>query len=176
MNLEVGILPFSPRMGKSPRLAEWLLALTAIGAGCSPFFAFRRAVCFAATVLAREKRPVRASLRPLDIHEYVFESQSCATRLVFAGSAPLAAAKQAALATLVEFGPVARNTARDRSSSSSIPLATSRAHGVFARHLRRDASSAEYRLPRLACICRRIRRTAREVLAYLLLVSPPAPQ
>ena len=64
------------------------------------WFAFQRAACFAATVLARDKWPICASLRPLGVYIYAFGSQSCATRLIFAGSAPLAAAKQAALGTL----------------------------------------------------------------------------
>ena len=69
------------------------------------WFAFQRAALFRATVLAHEKRPISASLRHpasarfairptasgdmLDIYIYVFGSQSCATRLVFVGSAPL---------------------------------------------------------------------------------------
>ena len=61
---------------------------------------------FAATLLAREKWPIRASLRPLDVYIYAFGSQSCATRLIFAGSAELAAANGAKLA-------------RSRSSSAS---------------------------------------------------------
>ena len=52
-------------------------------------FAFQCAVTVGATVLALDKRPISASLRPLDIDIYVFGSQSCATRLVFEGSAPL---------------------------------------------------------------------------------------
>ena len=60
-------------------------------------------------MLAREKWPIRASLRHpasarfairptasgdmLDIYIYVFGSQSCATRLIFAGSAPLGPTK-----------------------------------------------------------------------------------
>ena len=58
--------------------------------------AFQHAACFAATVLTHEKWPIRVSLRPLDIYIYAFGSQSYATRLIFAGSAPLSAAKQAA--------------------------------------------------------------------------------
>ena len=53
------------------------------------WLAFQCAALFRATVLAHEKRPISASLRPLDIYIYVFGSQSCATRLIFAGSAPL---------------------------------------------------------------------------------------
>ena len=55
------------------------------------WFAFQCAACFAATVLAREKWPIRASLRPLGVYIYAVGSQSSATRLIFAGSAPLAA-------------------------------------------------------------------------------------
>ncbi len=53
------------------------------------WFAFQCAALFRATVLAHEKWPIRASLRPLDIYIYVFGSQSCATRLIFVGSARL---------------------------------------------------------------------------------------
>ena len=69
------------------------------------WFAFPCAVTVGATVLALEKRPISASLRHpanarfairptasgdmLDIYIYAFGSQSCATRLVFEGSAPL---------------------------------------------------------------------------------------
>ena len=52
-------------------------------------FAFQCVATVGATVLACEKWPIRAPLRPLDIYIYVFGSQSCATRLIFAGSAPL---------------------------------------------------------------------------------------
>ena len=68
--------------------------------------AFQCAACFAATVLACEKWPIRASLRPLDIYIYVFGSQSCATRLIFAGSAPLRPRPWPRMAPLVEFGEV----------------------------------------------------------------------
>ena len=40
------------------------------------------------------------SMRPLGVYIYAVGPQSCATRLIFAGSAPLAAAKQAAHGTL----------------------------------------------------------------------------
>ena len=81
------------------------------------WFAFQCAALFRATVLApllghplrgllpsvvggyHEKWPIRASLRPLDIYIYVFGSQSCATRLIFAGSARLAAQNKAARGT-----------------------------------------------------------------------------
>ena len=63
------------------------------------WFAFQCAALFRATVLAHEKWPIRASLRPLDIYIYVFGSQSCATRLIFAGSARLSAQNKAARGT-----------------------------------------------------------------------------
>ena len=53
------------------------------------WFAFQCAVTVGATVLALDKRPITASLRPLGVYIYAFGSQSCATRLVFEGSAPL---------------------------------------------------------------------------------------
>ena len=79
------------------------------------FGACQCAACFAATVLAREKPPICASFGPLGVYIYAVGAESCATRLVFAGSAPLAAAKQAAFALLWEF--VARLGA-----SASLPL------------------------------------------------------
>ena len=57
------------------------------------WFACQRAALFRATVLAYEKWPIRASLRPLGVYIYVFGSQSCATRLVFKGSARLGPTK-----------------------------------------------------------------------------------
>ena len=51
-------------------------------------------LCYAVLCCAGfEKWPIRASLRPLDIYIYVFGSQSCATRLIFAGSARLGPTK-----------------------------------------------------------------------------------
>ena len=63
------------------------------------WFAFQCAALFRATVLAHEKWPIRASLRPLDIYIYAFGSQSCATRLIFVGSARLTAQNKAARGT-----------------------------------------------------------------------------
>ena len=60
-------------------------------AGC--WFACQRAALFRATVLAYEKWPIRASLRPLGVYIYAFGSQSCATRLIFADSARLGPTK-----------------------------------------------------------------------------------
>ena len=75
------------------------------------WFARHRAATVGATVLAplpghplrgllpsvvggyHEKWPIRASLRPLGVYIYAFGSQSCATRLIFAGSAPLGPTK-----------------------------------------------------------------------------------
>ena len=53
------------------------------------WFAFQCAALFRATVLAHEKRSISASLQPLGVYIYAFGSQSCATRLVFVGSARL---------------------------------------------------------------------------------------
>ena len=53
------------------------------------WFAFQCAALFRATVLAHEKWPIRASLRPLGVYIYAVGSQSCATRLIFVGSARL---------------------------------------------------------------------------------------
>ena len=79
------------------------------------WFAFQCAALFRATVLAHEKRPISASLRPLDIYIYVFGSQSCATRLVFVGSARRRPKTKPRLAPLVEFGAVL-------GGSASLPL------------------------------------------------------
>ena len=57
------------------------------------WFAFQFAVTVGATVLALDKRPISASLRPLGVYIYAFGSQSCATRLIFAGSARLGPTK-----------------------------------------------------------------------------------
>ena len=99
------------------------------------WFAFQRAALFRATVLApllghplrgllpsvvggyHEKRPISASLRPLDIYIYVFGSQSCATRLVFVGSARLRPKTKPRMAPLVEFVAL-------RVPSASLPFHT----------------------------------------------------
>ena len=81
------------------------------------WFAFQCAALFRATVLAHEKRPISASLRPLDIYIYVFGSQSCATRLVFVGSARLRPKTKPRMAPLVEF-------VAQRRASASLALAS----------------------------------------------------
>ena len=53
------------------------------------WFAFQCAVTVGATVLALDKRPITASLRPLGVYIYAVGVESCATRLILAGSAPL---------------------------------------------------------------------------------------
>ena len=103
------------------------------------WFAFQCAALFRATVLAHEKWPIRASLRPLDIYIYAFGSQSCATRLIFVGSARLTAQNKAARGT----------SGRVRRVESTLGFATvprGNAPASFARHPRRDAASPEYRL------------------------------
>ena len=77
----------------------WLRVGCWCAVACLCWFAFQCAVTVGATVLALDKRPISASLRPLDIYIYAFGSQSCATRLVFEGSAPLAAPTVTALGT-----------------------------------------------------------------------------
>ena len=79
------------------------------------WFACQCAALFRATVLAYEKWPIRASLRPLGVYIYAFGSQSCATRLIFAGSARLRPETKPRLAPLVEFGAVL-------GGSASLPL------------------------------------------------------
>ena len=99
-----------------------------------------------------EKWPIRASLRPLAIYIYVFGSQSCATRLIFAGSAPLAATKQAAHGT---SGSSTRCSVA-RPLSRSLRRRSRRLHG----DTRRNASSPRCRLLALRRVSPRIRRTA----------------
>ena len=129
------------------------------------WFAFQCAALFRATVLAHEKWPIRASLRPLAIYIYVFGSQSCATRLIFAGSAPLAAAKQAAHGTL---GSSARCSGA-RPLSRSLHRRSRRLHG----DTRRNASSANTP-PRLAT-CLTAHPTNRVAACRSVRHSPPRP-
>ena len=77
--------------------------------------AFRRAACFATTVLALSGRAASPSARPLGVYIYAFGPRSCRIRRVPKGSARLSAPKQAALAPLAVF--VARLGA-----SASLPL------------------------------------------------------
>jgi len=112
-----------------------------------------------------EKWPIRASLRPLAIYIYVFGSQSCATRLIFAGSAPLAAAKQAAHGTL---GSSARCSGA-RPLSRSLRRRSRRLHG----DTRRNASSANTP-PRLAT-CLAAHPTNRVAACRSVRHSPPRP-
>ena len=79
------------------------------------WFACQCAALFRATVLAYEKWPIRASLRPLGVYIYAFGSQSCATRLILAGSARLRPETKPRMAPLVEFGAVL-------GGSASLPL------------------------------------------------------
>jgi hypothetical protein len=100
------------------------------------------AACFAATVLTSEKWPLCASLRPLRVHKYAVGSQPCANRLIFEASAPLAAAKQAALG---HFGYSARRTAvlaRARSSRSRSPRLSSRR--IHPRKAARDGVAGRW--------------------------------
>ena len=104
------------------------------------WFAFQCAALFRATVLAHEKWPIRASLRPLDIYIYVFGSQSCATRLIFAGSAPLAAAKQAAQCTLGSWAKATHARRSLRGKARLLPRAASTIRVTMLR--RRDTASS----------------------------------
>ena len=112
-----------------------------------------------------EKWPIRASLRPLAIYIYVFGSQSCAIRLIFAGSAPLAAAKQAALGTL---GSSARCSG-SRPLSRSLRRRSRRLRG----DTRRNASSVNTP-PRLAT-CLTAHPTNRVATCRSVRHSPPRP-
>ena len=68
-------------------------------------------------MLAHEKRPISASLQPLGVYIYAIGSQSCATRLVFVGSARLRPKTKPRLAPLVEFVAL-------RMPSASLPFHT----------------------------------------------------
>ena len=87
-----------------------------------------------------EKWPIRASLRPLAIYIYVFGSQSCATRLIFAGSAPLAAAKQAALGTSGRVRRGARGLGLPPAPCAAAPVVFAAIRAAMLR--RRDTASS----------------------------------
>ena len=129
-----------------------LLRRCAVVASC--WFAFPCAACFAATVLACEKWSIRAPLRPLDIYIYVFGSQFCATRLIFAGSAPLAAAKQAARGTLGSWANGARVRLSLRGKARLLPRAASTVRSAILRR-RNTASSSRARPLAHHANCRR---------------------
>jgi len=101
--------------------SHWDTSRTLFHRPSSPF-------CFPRCGLFRRNRarlrgwPISASFAPLDIHKYVFGGESCINRHTLEGSALLRRRNKPRLATLVEFGPVARDTARDRASSSSLPF------------------------------------------------------
>ena len=115
------------------------------------WFAFQCAACFAATVLAHEKWPIRASLQPLGVYIYAVGSQSCATRLVFKGSARLGPKQSRAW----HLWSSSSRSVAPRPRSRSPRRLSRRLHGVT----RRNASSAEYRLLALRRVPPRIRRT-----------------
>ena len=119
-----------------------------------------RAACFAATVLTMSGRAFCASMRPLAVYIYSFGSQSCATRLALLRSARLRPRPR--------MSPWSRSAARPSSFFGLVvpqPLAAAWPPAPCIRHLRRDTSSAGYRLPCLACIWRRSSRTGRAALA-----------
>ena len=102
------------------------------------WFAFQCAALFRATVLAHEKRPITASLRPLGVYIYAFGSQSCATRLVFEGSARQDPDRDRA------WHP--RELGQGDACSSLALGKSSTPPARCIHHSRHDASSAEYRL------------------------------
>ena len=108
-------------------------------------FAFQCAALFRATVLAHEKWPIRASLQPLGVYIYAVGSQSCATRLIFVGSAPLSAAKQAAQCILGNWanGTCARHSLRGK--ARLLPRAASTVRSAILR--RRDTASSSRARP-----------------------------
>ena len=109
-------------------------------------------------------RPIRASLRPLGVCIYAVGSQSCATRLALAGSAPLTAAKQAAHGI---SGRVRRFSGRRRPAPARPP----RPPVAFARGPSRDASSPGCRL----LASRAFRGKRGEPAPALSLNGPPTP-
>ena len=166
----------------------------------SCWFAFQRAALFRATVLApllghplrgllpsvvggyHEKWPIRASLRPLDIYIYVFGSQSCATRLIFVGSARLWPETKPRMAPLVEFGAVLGGSASHTSSDRLrrlglrprvIPRSLHRRSRRLHGDTRRNASSANTP-PRLAT-CLTAHPTNRVAACRSVRRSPPRP-
>ena len=105
---------------------------------CASVLVFQRAVTVGATVLALEKRPISASLRPLGVYIYAFGSQSCATRLVFEGSARQGPDRDRA------WHPRELGQGDAYSSLASGKSSTPPARCIH--HSRHDASSAGYRL------------------------------
>ena len=132
----------------------------------SCWFAFQRAALFRATVLAHEKWPIRASLRPLDIYIYVFGSQSCATRLIFVGSARLRPKTKPRMAPLVEFGAVL-------GVSASLPLPAPPLPSSSRRYAP-QCFVGGIPPPRLAT-CLTAHPTNRVVACRLVRHSPPRP-
>ena len=103
-----------------------------------------------------------ASMRPLAVYIYSFGSQSCTDRLGLNRSAPLRRRNKPRMA------PCSRSAARPSSFFGLVvpqPLAAAWPPAPCIRHLRRDTSSAGYRHPCLACICRCSSRTGRAALA-----------
>ena len=134
------------------------------------WFAFQRATLFRATVLAHEKRPISASLRPLDIYIYVFGSQSCATRLVFVGSARLRPKTKPRMAPLVEFVAQRRASASLPLPAPSLPASSRRyAPQCFVGGIppSRLATCTTAHPPNRAVACRSARHSARRSASSL---------
>ena len=119
-----------------------------------------------------EKWPIRASLRPLAIYIYVFGSQSCATRLIFAGSAPLAAAKQAAHGTLGSWANGACVRLSLRGKARLLPRAASSVRSAILR--RRDTASSSRARPLAHHANRRRAVPLRSLLTHAPLARPSA--
>ena len=137
----------------------WLRVKCWCSVACLCWFAFQCAVTVGATVLALEKRPISAFLRPLDIYIYAFGSQPCATRLVFEGSARQGPDRDRAW----HLWSSSSRSVAPRPRSHSPRRLSRRLHGV-TRH---NASSAEYRLLALRRVPPRIRRTEPSRVAQL---------
>ena len=134
------------------------------------WFAFQCAALFRATVLAHEKWPIRASLQPLDIYIYAFGSQSCATRLIFAGSARLRPKTKPRVAPLVEFVAERRTSASLPLPAPSLPASSRRyAPQCFVGGIppSRLATCTTAHPPNRAVACRSARHSARRSASSL---------
>ena len=129
------------------------------------WFAFQCAVTVGATVLALEKWPISASLRPLDIYIYAFGSQSCATRLVFEGSARQDPDRDRAW----HLWSSSSRSAAPRPRSRSPRRLSRRLHGCFVGGIppSRLATCTTAHPPNRAVSCRSARHSARRSASSL---------
>ena len=105
------------------------------------WFAFQCAALFRATVLALRERPIRASLRPLDIYIYAVGGESCRNRLTLEGSARLAAQNKAAQCTLGSWANGACVRLSLRGKARRLPRAASTVRSAILRRQNTASSS-----------------------------------